>query len=206
MKSLTTIQFPKFTGVRVLLMPFLMHDLRSLPSYLDDYSESLKSILNHLPNIDGIGYLTIDERLVSADKTHRRPGLHVDGSVNDAIWGQGGGWGKRGFLTAASHVGCRVWTKELTDIPALFGNCEPFRDKFSIKESTMLEPNIVYWLDPLTVHESISIPLQCQRQFIRISLPSNAGWPNSCTPNPTGVQPAGSIIGKRPIRFSNFGN
>ena len=77
-----TFEFPKFTGLRIMMMPFDFTDYNSLDEQqLRGWKKTVVEILRtHAPIIHGrIGYLTIDEALVAAGTTHRRPGLHVDG-------------------------------------------------------------------------------------------------------------------------------
>ena len=56
----------------------------------------------------------------------------------------------------------------------------------------------------LCVHESLPMDRSVDRQFIRISMPSKAGWYSNCTPNPLGIEPEGPILPHRPKKFSNF--
>jgi hypothetical protein len=75
----------------------------------------------------GTAYLTIDEALIEAGKTQRRPGLHVDGIGPDGSsggWGGGGGgWGTNGMIVAASVAGCNVYTGEFQGWPGANGDC-----------------------------------------------------------------------------------
>src|ERR1700722_5585694 len=99
------VHFPKFNGIRVMMLPFKMEDIRSLPDYLSHYRTIVAEIINHSPIRQGVAYLTIDEALVKIGETHRRPGLHVDGIGPDgkiAGWGGGGGWGSAGMFLASN--------------------------------------------------------------------------------------------------------
>jgi hypothetical protein len=79
--ALQVKSFPKFTGHRILLMPFIWErgSASIPPELIGDYAELLDSVCGQAPNEKGVGYLTIDETFIVAGKTHRRPGLHVDG-------------------------------------------------------------------------------------------------------------------------------
>lgn len=201
--------FPPFSGIRILMMPIVLEDLeRSLPSWLSSWKKVLNQIIDNAPTSEGIGYLTIDERKVPAYESHRRPGLHVDGwcdDVDDGGWG-GGGWGKNHFLTAASHLGCRVWLQEFAGQPQRYGSCEHLRSQLQDINCYDCLPQRLYKLENLCVHESYPLTVPAARQFIRLSMPSNAGWPVSCTPNPLGIKPTGKYLLPRPVEFTEYGD
>lgn len=84
--------YPLGTRVRIMMMPVRLEDPSTLP--LREWRPTLARLVLASPIRQGVGYLTIDEALVPADETHRRPGLHVDGIGPDgraAAWGGGGG-------------------------------------------------------------------------------------------------------------------
>ncbi len=58
-------------------------------------------------------------------------------------------------------------------------------------------PNRVYHCGPLTVHESLPVWQTVPRQFIRISMPSDAPWYEGYTENPLGIKPTGPIHPRR---------
>lgn len=61
----------------------------------------------------------------------------------------------------------------------------------------MFKPNVVYWVDGLCVHESVPMVRDCDRQFSRLSMPSDAPWFEGYTVNPLGVMPSGEILPAR---------
>lgn len=208
------VALPAPSGVRVLMMPFWLHDIRcSLPDFLAEWRAALTDLVEVAPCREGTGYLTIDERWTPAGTTQRRPGLHVDGwsvdGVDSGSWGGGGGgggWGKgeNGMLTIASHVGCAAWNQEFDGTPLPYGDCEHLRGQCHDEAREVLRAGTVYHLTGLTVHESIPLGAPAFRQFVRVSMPSDAGWPVSCTPNPLGILPIGPLMEKRPQAFTAY--
>jgi hypothetical protein len=209
---LDEIKLPEFSGIRILMMPIHLHDIdNSVPLFLEKWKPILKRLVEMSTCKNGTAYLTIDEKAVQKGQTHRRPGLHVDGWKDDSnagSWGGGGGWGAQGhgMLIVASHLGSRGWNQTYQGEPKKFGDCEHLRDQFQKKHAHNFLPNRVYKLDGLTVHESISVEQDCNRQFVRLSMPSNADWNSSNTPNPLGIKPEGPIVEPRPEEFTNYGS
>eukprot|EP01084_Bolivina_argentea_P105395 188716_1 len=64
------------------MMPFIMSDTfnkSNLPAYLSAYWTIIKKCLNNdHTQSNKIGFLTIHESFVDAERTQTRPGLHVD--------------------------------------------------------------------------------------------------------------------------------
>ncbi len=60
-----------------------------------------------------------------------------------------------------------------------------------------MQPNTLYWCSPLCVHESLMTRHPAARQFVRVSMPSDAPWHEGYTPNPLGILPTGPIHGPR---------
>lgn len=220
--AIARVDFPAFTGARVLMMPFQLRDpVATLPPTIAAYASAVGAIVAALPIRErghGIAYLTIDEQFVEAGRAHRRPGLHVDGWAKDGVpnggaWGRGGGggWGGQsrpgtGFVMAASVTGAAAYLGEFDGEPAEFGDCEALREQTTRCYRLLLLPSLAYACDGLTVHESVPQGFAARRQFLRLSLPTAAAWPSSCTPNPLGVLPEGPIVGPRPEVFTHYGD
>lgn len=109
------INFPEFSGVRCLMMPFIQGEPQSVPYMYASYDDIIASTFIKKGDI---GFLTIDESLVCAGQPHRGDrakfgrALHTEagkdpnqiycwGSKNPTPvptptyrWGSGGGWGK----------------------------------------------------------------------------------------------------------------
>lgn len=191
------VQFPEFTGTRIMMMPFHLHDPEvSLPDSLSWWRKSLTEILSLHSTGEGIGYLTLDEAEVPAGETHRRPGLHVDGigphgtrgAWSPAKWASKNG----GMLVAASHVGCRGWDQHFEGHAGSNGDCAHLTSLCRKEAEIIMEAGSVYWCNSLAVHEALPMPQITRRQFIRISMPSDAPWYEGYTENPLGIKPEGA--------------
>lgn len=195
--KVSDITLPRFTGVRVMMMPFLLHHpLTTLPNYLGQWVDVIDAALGGY--LYGVGYLTVDEALVKAGETHRRPGPHVDGIGPDGGhggWGSGGGYGASGMYMASSHVGCRVWLGEIPGEPGPDGDCSHL--ELDPDAAQILQPRSLWWCDSLCVHEAIPMAEDTKRQFMRISMPSTCPWYEGYTENPLGIQPTGPIHARR---------
>lgn len=193
------ICFPKWTGVRVQLMPIVMHDLESIPPFLRHWKGAIVDLFEQSLDAHGVGYLTIDERFVAPGISHRRPGLHIDGM---GAWGNGGHTaGARGMLTASNVEGCAAWRQGFLGLPRAAedagdpneGDCEHLRAQCLDDNRVVLKASKIYFCEQFCVHESLPILAGGHRIFVRLSMPSNAPWPANCTPNPLGILPTGPI-------------
>lgn len=194
------VQLPPFSGIRVMMMPFYLHDpIGSLPSSLDAWKHTVQQI-SAASHTEGVGYLTIDEAFVRAGETHRRPGLHVDGVGPDGLtggWGGDGGWGggrNGGMFMVSSHVGCRAWDHDFEGAPGLNGDCSHLQvSTLEPYQEYVLMPNELWWCSSLCVHEALPMEQDTHRQFCRVSMPSTAPWYRGYTANPLGILPTGPI-------------
>ena len=202
-KPLGRIVFPEFSGLRIMMMPFRFDDPDTLDAeQLRGWKEPVTDLLERRP-ATGIGYLTIDEAIVEPGRTHRRPGLHVDGLSSyggPSPYGGGvmpygggltpyaGGTGG-GMVLAANVVGTRAWVKDFHGDVGVDGDCEHLRAQCPDSEAVVFGDHEAWWCGPLCVHEGVPAPTWTKRQLIRISYPSAAPhhWPY--TPNVTGVVP-----------------
>jgi hypothetical protein len=201
------VALPAFSGVRVLMMPIVLEDIRhSLPEAIRQWADVIEAMKESGKQSSGVAYLTIDERIVPEGYCHRRPGLHVDGWTDDGggAWGGGGMWGKRGFAVVASREGCAAYDQDFYGQPKQYGDCDHLRHECKDNCREVLAANRIYCLSQLAVHESIPQRNPGPRQFARLSFPSGAGWFQSCTPNPLGVLPTGPILPARPQSFTNY--
>lgn len=193
LRDMGRINLPPPTGIRVMMMPFDLGRAReTLPNTLGLWRGVVNAMCGLVDDLTGIGYLTIDEALVEAGTTHRRPGLHIDG-VGPYGGGGGGYAGREGMLMVASHVGCRVWDQKLTFNPGKDGDCSHLAKLLDPDKAVVLRPNRAYWCSPVAVHETIPAETDVMRQFCRISFPSEEPWHEGYTPNPLGIQPTGPI-------------
>lgn len=197
------VTLPPFSGIRVMMMPIVLRDPSSVPDIVAPWRDLIRRLCEY--GDPGIGYLTIDEALVPAGRTHRRPGIHVDGVGPDGLpgaWGGGGGpWAANGMIVAASHVGARAWDQIVEGTPAANGDCAHLRQELFDECAQPLKANTAYWLWSDTIHEALPMPVETPRQFLRISMPSDAPWYEGYTPNPLGARPTGPIHPPRPAAF-----
>jgi hypothetical protein len=211
---------PEFTGIRVLHMPVILGDRKSVPEILSGYLPLLELCAEaESRHVAKVVYLTVDEKIIPAGESHRRPGLHVDGwykteenvgthaPMRGGGWGGGGGgsWGGAGvlgdegtgLLTIASSPGCKAWKQDFQGEPNHEGDCEHMRPQCSEDHGEILKPGSLYWFSSLCVHESLRLSVERRRHFVRLSLPSMADWYEGCTPNPLGVKPSGRVMPRR---------
>ena len=74
-----SVTFPPFMAEKVYMEEFLKKD--GLPNHLAHWQETVDAMLDGV-NADGPIYIMIDSAPVSAGKSHRRRGLHIDGYWN----------------------------------------------------------------------------------------------------------------------------
>lgn len=200
-KHVGTVGLPRPSGIRIMMMPVRMSNIASIPPSLTHWRGTINKLFAMSSCKTGIGYLTIDEKVIPAGETHRRRRLHVDGIYKNVGGGWGGGdngaWGSNGMLTVASHAGCRTWNQDFIGYPKEEGECEHLREQ--CKEGVVFQPNEVYWLHGLCVHESLPMKEPTYRQFVRLSMPSTSPWFEGYTVNPLGILPEVAILPRRPF-------
>lgn len=100
MNTKQRIQFPKYSGIRCLMMPYIQGNPESVPPcYRQGYEDILSSIFIKEGDI---GFLTIDESMAKAGKAHRGQGSKFDRAIHTEacqyinVYNWGGGvyrWG-----------------------------------------------------------------------------------------------------------------
>jgi len=204
--------FPKFTGTRIMMMPFYVQDIDgSLPESLSSYKTLLKKMVGSCPDHvryweGNTAYLTIDEKSLVAGQCQRKEGLHVDGMYKGMLagaWGgQGGGWGSCGngmLLVSNTDDLCKMWIGDFDNVPVNDGDCEHLRVQLETKEEVPFKNGDVIWADGLCVHQSFAPKEDVDRQFVRISMPNNSPWFEGYTVNPLGILPSGHIIKEKRV-------
>jgi hypothetical protein len=181
---MANIEFPKFTGMRCLMMPYVQGDPSSVPSEYAGYADILSSVFLERGHI---GYLTIDESVASKGQPHRGArakygrAVHTEaGRVPPGLYAWGGGgntWGgKRKVwldrdlrILLASNVGgtCAIWDAEHEDTSD-DGDLGHVADLYPYKLARVLAAGEVAEIGILTPHESLPVPVDTPRQFLRI--------------------------------------
>jgi hypothetical protein len=80
-KKIGEVTLPLYEGKRIMMMPIIIGDDTSIPDVIGEWKATLTIIAGMAdPLIQGkVGYLTLDEKVVTPGATHRRSGKHVDG-------------------------------------------------------------------------------------------------------------------------------
>ena len=154
----------------------------SMPDGFEDYLEPVIALCRAAGATNGTAHMTVDEKVVVAGWSQRRPKPHVDGVFYPSLgdWGGGGGsWNhycndigvgplrRMPVIVAASQVGCRVWRGVFDAVPAEDGDLS----HLSLDDGEIVPANIGYLLSPDCVHESMIQIEPVQRTFLRIALP-----------------------------------
>lgn len=176
------INFPEFTGVRCLMMPYIQGILESIPDIYHSYADIIQSTFIKKGDI---GFLTIDESIVSEGKPHRgeraktnralhtEAGRHPDKTYQ---WG-GGGWGRRHVVTLDDNVeillannlddSCALWNATHEDT-SLDGDIGYESEKYPYSDAILMKAGDVHRIGILTPHESLPVKKTIKRQFLRI--------------------------------------
>lgn len=152
----------------------------------EDYLTPVSALLDAAGVREGKCWMTVDEKVVLAGQSQRRPGPHVDGKFNiKAVrWGGGGGGGwnhscnlvptvRTPVIVAASAAGCRAWEGRFEAQPREDGDLSHIADQLG--EGVVLPANVGYLLSGDCVHESMVFGEDTQRTFLRIALPQLEG-------------------------------
>lgn len=149
----------------------------------EDYLLPVWSLCRHAGAVAGIAHMTIDEKIIQAGMSQRRPKPHVDGCFmpSKMIWGHEPGWShycdniggssvhRMSVIVAASVAGCRVWHGTFDGAPKDDGDLSHISDQLG--EGEILSANIGYLLSPDCVHELMTFAMPTRRTFLRIALP-----------------------------------
>lgn len=165
----------------------------SVPMGYGDYLDVITTLCNAAGAKEGTAYLTVDEKIVKAGMSQRRPKPHVDGcfmpnkphrngkTIGDWGGGGGGGWlhtcndvkqgpvGRMSVIIAANAPGAKAWEGDFDAEPTEVGDLSHIED--SLGEGKILSPHMGYLLSPDCVHESMIMKKDTQRSFLRIALP-----------------------------------
>jgi hypothetical protein len=160
---------------------FYMHALDaaapSVPEGYDDYLAPVTALLR-AAGAQGQAFLTVDEKVVQAGMSQRRPGPHVDGCFIPSL-NRWGGWNhycnhlpipRMAVIVASSVSGCRAWAGDFVGEPRNDGDLS----HLTLPEGEVLPANVGYLLSPDCIHESMRFDVDTPRTFIRIALATSA--------------------------------
>jgi hypothetical protein len=156
----------------------------------EDYLEPVIALCRAAGASSGIAHMTVDEKIVGAGMSQRRPRPHVDGCfIPKAMsWthpGPGPSWAhycnnigagpirRMPVIVAASVAGCRAWQGQFDGQPASDGDLTHIADQLG--QGEVLPADVGYLLSPDCVHESMIFEAPTQRTFLRIALPVEFG-------------------------------
>lgn len=178
---LCSVDLP-YAGRQMYMHTFDLSAPRMATGY-EDYLEPVVRLCRAAGAYRGQAHMTVDEKIVAAGMSQRRPGPHVDGCFRPdhpagPKWGHNG-WlhycndvgasevGRMAVIVAASVPGCRAWRGLFDARPAADGDLS----HLALGEGEVLPANVGYLLSPDCVHESLRMDRDTQRTFLRIALP-----------------------------------
>ena len=181
--KIANIEFPEFTGIRCLMMPYIQGDAESVP---EEYRAGYEDIINDVCFKRGeIGFLTIDESIAKEGMPHRGDrakfarALHTEaGRLPNKLyaWG-GGGWGNNNNVTLDGDVkvllannldcSCAVWDA-VHENTSRDGDIGHLSDLYPMSEAVLMMSGEVHQVGILTPHESLPVTKNERRQFLRI--------------------------------------
>lgn len=176
-RPLCGIEFPVFSNIQVYMQDFDLSD-PYLPAALEGYTTPVRRLCRMLSRKVGTAWLTVDEKVVKAGTTQRRPYPHVDGRFmpESSRWGHDGpkwihpGQPRMAVVVASSVPGCRAWRGTFDGEPTECGDLQHIASQLG--EGELLPANQGYLLSPDCVHESMRFERDTPRQFLRIALPN----------------------------------
>lgn len=177
------VVFPRFSGIRCLMMPYIQGDPASVPGVYAPYKNIVESVFLQK---GAVGFLTIDESLATAGTPHRGQrarysrALHTEAGIDSNkiyCWG-GTGWGTpphrvtldrdvQVLLANNLDESCAVWGAEHPDTSP-DGDIGYAADRYPYRNASFMKAGEVHSISILTPHESLSVSRDFNRQFLRI--------------------------------------
>lgn len=190
--SVGSVEFPTFRGTQLYMYPIDLDNI-TLPYGQSDFTATVETMVKKsgIPRA-GEAYLTIDQKELAPNKTHRRPGPHIDGlwcksagkhtppgHYMPGKWDTfpGGDWkvkgvvGGGGLILASDRVGCKAWNGVFEGEPGEGGDLSHIQKQLDSSPSFNLQAGEAYLGNVLCVHESIPVEEKTQRTLVRITLP-----------------------------------
>lgn len=176
------IQFPEFSGVRCLMMPYTQGDPSSVPIEYSSYAGIIESTFVQKGDV---GFLTIDESYATKGRPHRGArartsrALHTEAGYNPDHkyqWGRNN-WGDNPEVEIEESVRvllannisgtCALWNATQKDT-SLDGDIGHLAHIYPYEDAVMMNAGQVWEIGVLTPHESLPVREDSQRQFLRI--------------------------------------
>lgn len=178
-RDLGPIELPPWRGRLKYMISFNTGSYLMEPGF-EDYS-SVARALCEAARHQGPAHMTVDEKIVPAGMSQRRPGPHVDGRFTQGYWHHPPPseprWAhycnrvpvdRMAVIVAASVPGCRVFEGEFEGSPREDGDLEHIRRQLPVGE--LLPAGKGFLLSPDCVHESVLFHEPTKRSFLRIAL------------------------------------
>lgn len=179
--KVANIEFPKFSGIRCLMMPYIQGVPESVP---EEYRNGYEKILSEVFCKKGeVGYLTIDESKVLSGNPHRGDrskfgrALHTEVGISPEklyCWGAWAGkddvlLGMDTKVLVANNLdnSCAIWDAVHENTSA-DGDIGDYSDDYPYSHAIIAKAGEVYEMGVLTPHESLPVAKDFDRQFIRI--------------------------------------
>lgn len=180
-RFLTDVRLP-YQGRQKYMHSFGIAEPVMAPGF-HDYLDTIKTLLKAVGATTGVAHMTVDEKIVEAGMSQRRPKPHVDGCFmpDEMRWGGHPGWNhscndiatgslaRMPVIVAASAVGCRAWRGKFDGMPKNDGDLS----HLELGDGEVLPANAAYLLSPDCIHESMVFDKPTQRTFLRIALPND---------------------------------
>lgn len=176
------INFPEFSGLRCLMMPYIQGEPLSMPDKYQGYAEIIRSTFFRRGDI---GFLTIDESLATCGTPHRGArakfgrALHTEAGRHPNrvyAWG-GGGWGKSHCVTLDGDVSvllannlsdsCALWNAEHSNT-SIDGDIGHEAERYPYSNAVLMKAGELHQIGIFTPHESLPVKETVRRQFLRI--------------------------------------
>lgn len=194
MERIGQIDFPDFSGIRCMMMPFIQGDPESIPKALRGGYERAIELMAH--ESGQIGFLTIDESLATAGSPHRGAranfgrALHTEAGLSPSklyAWGRSHRVtldGDAQVLLANSISGsCAIWDAEHANTSE-DGDIGYAADQYPLREAHVMTAGEVQRIGILTPHESLPVMKTVKRQFLRVVSSGVHGREPHFTANP----------------------
>ena len=185
-RDLGKVPLPCTSNGRQVYMQEIDASDPKLPDSLSDYLDFVKTTLKAVGVTAGKVFMTVDEKVVPAGGSQRRPKPHVDGCFYPDIgrWGHGGGGGWNHFcngvpvdrmpvIVASSTGGTALWEGEFDVEPKNDGDLSHVSKELN-DPCAEAAPDHAYALSPDCIHESPVMEEVTARTFVRLALPVNS--------------------------------